>query len=77
MEFEYRSAVAVTPHNSNDQGLDRGCSAIGVGVAGDVKVKMFNGADVIMTLPVGIHSINVKRIYSTSTTATNLTAYWR
>ena len=79
MECCYRSAVAVTPHDTNDQWgsgttipVTRG---LYVGVAGDVTVKM-NGATVLFkAAPVGIlHGIQVTRIMATGTTATNIVA---
>lgn len=54
-----------------------GC-ALYVGVAGDVKVKMSSGKDVIFTaVPAGsFMPVNVTKVYETGTDATNIVALW-
>ena len=54
-----------------------GC-ALYVGVAGDVKVKMSSGKDVIFTaVPAGsFMPVNVTKVYATGTDATNIVALW-
>ena len=54
-----------------------GC-ALYVGVAGDVKVKMASGKDVVFTaVPAGsFMPVNVTKVYSTGTAATNIVALW-
>jgi hypothetical protein len=54
-----------------------GC-ALYVGVAGDVKVKMSSGKDVIFTaVPAGsFMPVNVLKVYATDTTATDIVALW-
>ena len=54
-----------------------GC-ALYVGVAGDVKVKMSSGKDIIFTaVPAGsFMPINVTKVYETGTDATNIVALW-
>jgi hypothetical protein len=54
-----------------------GC-ALYVGVAGDVKVKMSSGKDVIFTaVPAGsFMPVQVKQVFATGTTATNIVALW-
>ena len=66
-------AVAVTYTggffvNGNKQAL------LYVGTTGNVKVDMMDGGDAITFtgLAVGYHPLNVKRIYETGTTATNI-----
>ena len=54
-----------------------GC-ALYVGVAGDVKVKMSSGKDVIFTaVPAGsFMPVNVTKVYETGTDATDIVALW-
>jgi len=54
-----------------------GC-ALYVGVAGDVKVKMASGKDVVFTgVPAGsFMPVNVTKVYETGTDATNIVALW-
>ena len=54
-----------------------GC-ALYVGVAGDVKVKMSSGKDIIFTaVPAGsFMPVNVIKVYATGTDATNIVALW-
>ena len=54
-----------------------GC-ALYVGVAGDVKVKMSSGKDIIFTaVPAGsFMPVNVTKVYATGTDATNIVALW-
>jgi hypothetical protein len=54
-----------------------GC-ALYVGVAGDVKVKMASGKDVVFTaMPAGsFMPVNVLKVFATGTTATNIVALW-
>jgi hypothetical protein len=69
------SAAVVTPSDSTDLAVMT--RAIHVGTAGDVKVNMMKGMTVVLTnLSVGWHPIRVSRIYSTGTTATQITAFW-
>ena len=76
--LSFRSAVAVTKHDTDPQGLDNGCDAVIVGTAGDLNVVMYSGATVLITgCPAGLHELNVKRIKSTNTTAAGFTALWR
>jgi len=54
----------------------QGC-VLYVGVSGDVKVKMASGKDVVFTaVPVGFMPIQVTKVYSTGTAATNIVALW-
>lgn len=78
IETPYNSAVAVTPHDTNDQGLTNGCSALVIGTAGALAVKMHNGANVTFgSVPAGILQISVTRVFATGTAASNITALWR
>jgi len=54
-----------------------GC-ALYIGVAGNVKVKMASGKDVVfLSVPAGsFMPINVTKVYATDTTATNIVALW-
>lgn len=66
-------AEAVTPSNTVD--LVNVSRALWVGVAGDVKVTMASGQAVTFTaLTIGWHPLRVSRVWSTGTTATNITA---
>ena len=68
-------AVAVTPSDTVDL---TNSGFLYVGAAGDVKVDTSDGDTVTFTaLAAGIvHPIRVKRVYSTGTTATNITAVY-
>ncbi len=62
----------VTPGDDNDQAkVGRG---LYLGVAGDVKVDMFNGDTItFVNLSSGtIHPIRVRRVYATGTEATDI-----
>lgn len=69
-------AVAVTPSDSAD--LASVTKGVWVGGVGNLKVTMFGGEDVVITaVPAGTYlPIAVKRIWSTSTTASNIVALW-
>lgn len=68
-------AAAVTPSDSTDITTTRG---VYVGGAGNLAVTMANGSTATFVgIPAGsILSIRVKRIHSTSTTATNIVALY-
>ena len=68
------NAAAVTPHDSND--LTNVARALYIGGTGNVKVDTAAGDTVIFyAAPVGaIIPVRVKRVYSTGTTATNITS---
>ena len=68
--------VAVTPSDTVD--LAEGCRALYVGVAGNVTVILSDMASGVLfsNLPVGIHPIQVKRVLSTGTAATNMVALY-
>lgn len=65
-------AFAITPNDSAD--LTRFTDGLYIGGAGNVNVDMISGETVVFTaLAVGvIHPLQVKRVRSTSTTATNI-----
>lgn len=72
-----RNAVAVTP--SDTANLAPYAKSLYIGVAGDVTVVMVNAADDTDTVlfkaaPVGVLPIQVRRVMSTGTTATNIVA---
>jgi hypothetical protein len=69
-------AAAVTPNDSTD--LSRTPTrALYIGGAGNLVVDMAEGPTVTFTaVPVGIFPISVKRVRSTSTTATNIIALY-
>jgi hypothetical protein len=71
-----RNAVAVTP--SNDDDLTYTSRAVFVGGAGNLNVDMAGGDTVLLTglLAGSFLPISVNRIRSTSTTATNIIAFW-
>jgi hypothetical protein len=71
----YRSAAAITPHDSNDQGLSGGCSGLYIGGAGALSVVMFNGATVTFAnVAAGWLPLNVLRVKATGTAATGIVA---
>ena len=48
-----------------------------VGVAGDLKVETAGGSDVVLTAAAnGYHPVQVKKVFSTGTAATNIVALW-
>jgi hypothetical protein len=68
------NAVAVTPNNDTVIPTTR---ALYVGVAGNIVVRMADGAQVTFAnVPVGIIPIQVDRVLATSTTATNIVALY-
>ncbi len=72
-----RSAVAVTPHDSTN--LTQASAALFVGVGGDVSVEMAESGSAIVfkNVPSGsFMPIQVDRVNSTSTTATNILALY-
>jgi hypothetical protein len=76
MPYEmYKDAVAVTPHDSNDQ-TNLPCDGLYVGGAGDVNVITREGTTVLFkAVPVGTTiPIGVKRVKGTNTDATHIVA---
>ena len=70
------TAVAVTPNDSTNLAVNP-TRAIYVGVAGNLNVDMADGGTVLFSnVPVGMFPIQVVRVRSTSTTATNLVAIY-
>ena len=68
-------AATITPNDSTD--LTTSTRALYVGGTGDIKVDMVGGGTVTFSaVPVGVLSIRVERVHSTSTTATNILALW-
>lgn len=68
-------AAEVTPDNSND--LARPARALYIGDDGNLHVLMASGAEVTFAaVPVGIFPIQVKRVYSTGTTAASIVALY-
>lgn len=72
----YRNAVVLTKDDSND--LATWSRALYIGGTGNINVVTAEGATVLFTaLPVGtILPISIKRLLSTSTTATLVVAMW-
>lgn len=76
-----QGAISVTPSDTVDivfpSGINRG-RALYIGGAGNVKVKMADGTDALLTaLTVGVvHSISVKSVYATGTTATDILVFY-
>jgi len=69
-------AVAVTPSDSAD--LAKVSRGLYVGASGDVKVDLASGETVtFVALAAGIvHPLQVRRVYSTDTTATDIVAVY-
>ena len=65
------------PSVSNQDGRNNGC-VLYVGTGGDLRVLTAGGDDVIFTgFPDGgFLPVNVVRVFSTNTTATNIVALW-
>lgn len=67
-------AKAVTPSDFSDL---RPTRSLYVGGAGDIQVEMALGSVVTFSaVPVGVLPIQVVKVYSTSTTATNIVALY-
>lgn len=76
-----RAAVAITPHDTNDQGLDPatgGSPSTGIYIGGtgnlNVILEGMSSAILFSNLPVGFHPLRVKRVMATTTTATLIRA---
>lgn len=68
-------AASVTPSDSAD--LDTHARALYVGGTGDVRVTTAGGDTVTFAaVPVGLLPVRVRRVHSTSTTATSIVALW-
>lgn len=71
-QLEY--SVSVTPADGSDIS-PAPCGALLVGAAGNVKVTYANGKEDTVYLAAGVwHKMHVKRVHSTSTTATGIHA---
>lgn len=69
-------AIAVTPHNSND--LTVPALALWIGTSGDVSVEMLDdGSAIVFKNVSGLLPVQVTRVNSTATTATDIVALWQ
>ena len=69
------SAVAVTPHDSNN--LSNTTRALWVGVSGDISVEMkSSGSAIVFKNVQGLIPLRVTRVNNTATTATDIVAIW-
>lgn len=69
-------AVAVTPSDSADLARNA-IKGLYVGTTGNVKVTTVGGLTVTFnTVPVGFFPVQVKRVWSTGTTASNIIALY-
>lgn len=67
-------AVAVTAHDTNLIPTTRG---LYVGTAGNIVVTMASGSDATFnSVPVGVLPVQVQRVKSTNTTASNIVALY-
>jgi hypothetical protein len=67
--------VLVSPNDSVD--LAKVTRACLVGTTGDVKVTTAGGETLVVpSVPVGWHPFRVSRIWSTGTTASNISCWW-
>lgn len=68
-------AVAVTPHDTTVFPL---CRSLYVGTAGNITVRMADGQDTVAfaNVPVGILPIQVDKVYTTGTGASNIVALY-
>lgn len=64
--------VAITPNDSTDLAVD--CCAVIIAVGGAFKATKPNGTVETVTLPPGQFLLPCRRIWSTGTTATGITA---
>lgn len=62
----------VTPNDSTDLSVE--ARALVITVSGDIHVQTPNGTERTCTVPAGVFPGRVKRVYSTGTTATGITA---
>jgi hypothetical protein len=70
------SARAVTPHNT-DLLTGGTCRALYIGTTGNIAVLMADGTTATFTaVPVGILPVQVQRVNSTNTTASNIVALY-
>lgn len=70
----YKSAVAVTPHDTNLIPVTRG---LYVGGTGALKVQMEDDTTVTFAaVPVGEFPLQVKQVYATGTAATSIVALY-
>lgn len=70
-----RGVAVVSPNDGAD--LPGGeCRALLVGVAGNIAIDTEQSTNVVVPAPVGVLPIAVKRVRSTSTTATNIVALY-
>lgn len=65
----------VTPDDSNDlpDGL---CRSLLIGTAGNLKVTDASGNTVTIPVPVGYNPLQIRRVWSTSSTASNIFALY-
>lgn len=68
------NAVEVTPDDATD--LPVTTRAIWIGAAGDITVRMAEGAQVVLTGVSGMLPLRVDRVLSTGTTANGIVALW-
>lgn len=75
----FRHAISITPDDNNDNAKYKGFPTVMVyvGVAGDLKVDLVGGATItIKNAPVGYHPIQVDRVYSTGTAASQILGWY-
>ena len=74
MSSPARDAFSITGNDSTD--LSKITKAIHVATAGDIRMTLMNmlpGASITLTVEPGYHPLRVKRVWSTNTTASNIT----
>lgn len=70
------SGAAVTPHDTNNLTTEAS-KGLYVGGTGNLRVMTADGTELTFnSVPVGLFPVAVKRVYSTSTTATNIVALY-
>lgn len=67
-------AAAVIPNDNND--LTHLCSALHIGISGDVRVVTHGNETVTFVDVIGILPIRVRRVFATGTTALGIVAVW-
>ena len=67
----FNKQAAVTPNDSTNFNEE---SAIYIGVSGDVAVELWgkSNSEIYLSVPIGFMPMNVRKVLSTGTTATNI-----
>ena len=75
-QLDSSASHALLTTGSDISNLTEPCRAILVGTAGNVRVTMLGGEDVILPLIAGYNPIRASKIWASSMTALNVVALW-